>query len=74
MIIWKLTYFTCDETCTQHFLSRAAAETVSAQIQDIQEPKVEGIYLDRSTGFGSKARAVYHLNRLPAARIARQQT
>lgn len=74
MIIWRLTFDTCDEVSTQHFLSRQAAEAVRAKIPDIQEPKVEGIYIDRSAGFGSKARAVRWLNQQPAAQTARPQT
>lgn len=73
MIIWRLTYDTCDEVSTQHFLSRGAAEAVMAEIPDIQEPKIDGIYVDRSNGFGSKARAVRWFNQ-QAAQTARPQT
>lgn len=73
MIIWKLTYRACDEICTQHFLSREAAECVSAQIPNAQDPIVEGVFVHQATGFRSKARAVSYLNQL-RPQIDRPQT
>lgn len=62
MIIWRLTYDACDETCTQHFLTRDAATAVCKEIPDFQAPEVTGIYISQRTHAGSKLRALRWLN------------